>query len=147
MKKQLEEMLSNLPAEDVLVTEGRADGTYPGPGEYLLKLLQPKQGRKNLYIYLLHNRITIIFGDWSTQFLQSENGLPRAIRCVQSIVNGDSCLYTATSSHGSICALMDTESVRFSNDDPYGLIRLLQNQEFLEDAARGEVQERLDFWN
>ena len=103
--------------------------------------------RQNIYIFRNEKFNTLIFGNWSHHFAADESGAHELLKMLDLIINRQACVYTVYSRTAIYSALCWEDLMCFSSDSRMRLNDILENEQFLRDAADSAVKTVTMTWD
>ncbi|MCF0258914.1 MAG: hypothetical protein HUJ54_03545, partial [Erysipelotrichaceae bacterium] len=88
-----------------------------------------------------------VFGNWSRHFPTTDSGSSELLNLLDLIINHQACVYTVYSRTAIYSALCWQDMVWFSSDSRMRLNTILENEEFLREAADSAVKTVTMTWD
>ena len=102
---------------------------------------------QNIYIFRSEKFNTLVFGNWSRHFSVEDSGTRQLLEMLDLIINHQACVYTVYSRTAIYSALCWQDLVCFSSDSRSRLNHILENEQFLRDAADSAVKTMTLTWD
>ena len=101
---------------------------------------------RDIHIFQSEKNLTLVFGNWSRHFKADECGRRELLHLLHLIIEKEACVYTVFSAYAVYSVLCWRDQMYLSSDARIGLDAILENHQFLSDAANHNVKTETLTW-